>query len=809
MRPYPRQHLLTAVLVPVLGTFFAGGPACVAAQTNAQENRGAVELRLPAQPLAAALQDLSRQSGLQIVAATELLAGLNSRPVSGRMAPSDALRGLLAGTGLVAEPLPNGGYALRRATAADAAPEAASHQLPAVQISARSGAGPTDLTKTYAGGQVARGGRMGLLGNVDLMDTPFNVTAFTAELMQNQQARTIVDVLANDPSSHAAGPWHFDNFYIRGFRVLRDEIGFDGLYGLASSEGILLDGIERLEVLKGPSTLLNGASTSGTTGGAINLVPKRAGAEPLTRLTTAFISDGNLGAQLDVGRRFGQDQAFGARVNVAYRDGDGQRDRESLNIGNLTAGLDFRGERLRVSADLGSSRQKVDGSNGNFFVANSVTAMPAPPKGKSNLWQTWEYQDKEHSFGMLRADYDLSDNWTAGAAYGRARSLRSQISSFHTIQNAAGDTTAATSGFAASTVTDSGEASLRGRFSTGALDHQLALSASRVESEYSQFRLATLGSYTSNLSNPTIVPDAPAGTDLSSRRSLQSDTTLRSYALADTVSAFDNRLRLTLGVRRQQIRVEGFAVTGARTAFYDQSATTPAVAVVYKPEQGVSVYANYVEALSAGGSAPSTAVNAGEVFAPFVSKQREVGVKVDWGTATGTLSVFQINQPSGLLDAGNRYSIDGEQRNRGVELQSFGEPVRGLRMLGGVTWTQGILLKTQGGLTDGRQAAGAPKWQAKIGGEWDLPFVPGLTATARVNYTSAQPINVENTLRIPSWTRLDLGARYAMRVAGKPVTLRATIENVTDRDYWDAVVAFRAPTYASPRTYLVSATVDF
>ena len=56
------------------------------------------------------------------------------------------------------------------------------------------------LTAPYAGGQVARGGRVGLFGNLAVMDTPFATTSYTGDLARDQQARSVADVLQNDPA---------------------------------------------------------------------------------------------------------------------------------------------------------------------------------------------------------------------------------------------------------------------------------------------------------------------------------------------------------------------------------------------------------------------------------------------------------------------------------------------------------------------------------------------------------------------------------------------------------------------------------
>ncbi len=760
-------------------------------------------IAVPAQPLGDALNALARQFSMPVAAPQALIAGRIAPAVQGLLTAREAVDRLLVGSGLVAE---QGGNAFVIRQATPTALPAPAAQLQAVTVTAsadRAGAPPAP----YAGGQVARGGRMGLLGQADFMDTPFNLTAFTAELIENQQARNIVDVLANDPGAQAGGPRTFDNFYIRGFAVNREEIGFDGLYGIASAEGNLLEGVERVEVLKGPSTLLHGSAPKGTSGGAINLVPKRAGATPLTRFSGSHFGDGNLGGHLDLGRRFGPDQSVGVRLNAALRDGDTAADHESERARNLTLGLDYRGERVRLSADLGDSHTRTDGARSNFYV--TAPKLPGAPAGGTNVWPAWTFQDKKHRFGVLRGEFDLSDRATASLAIGRATSERRMLEAFSILADADGTLNAFGSALHERHERRAAEASVRWSFDTGPVRHQLALAGTQYRSDVTNFQPSIDYAFSSDLYRPT-TPAAPGGDLLAAPLVQLSRTRMDSLAVADTLSLLDDRLRLTLGLRRQKIRVDAHHyATGAFESRYERSETTPAGAALFRVADAMSLYANYVEALSQGVTAPSTAVNANEVFPPFVSRQGELGVKVDHGRLATTLSLFQIRRPSGLLDAGNRYRVDGEQRNRGVELQTFGELLPRWRVLGGATWTQAKLTRTQDGLNDGRQAAGAPRWLLKLGSEWDLTGVPGLTATARVIHTAAQPLTVDNSVRVPGWTRLDVGARYATRLGDRPLVLRASVENLTNRSYWDSVPAFQVVTYAAPRTVLLSATVDF
>jgi len=108
----------------------------------------------------------------------------------------------------------------------------------------------------------------------------------------------------------------------------------------------------------------------------------------------------------------------------------------------------------------------------------------------------------------------------------------------------------------------------------------------------------------------------------------------------------------------------------------------------------------------------------------------------------------------------------------------------------------GLQEKTRDGLTDGKTALNAPEVSLKLGGEWDASFLAGLTLTSRMIYTSEQFVDQANTLTIPDWWRLDIGARYAMKAGGRPLPLRAAVENVTDEAYWANSFLYRG----APRT---------
>jgi iron complex outermembrane receptor protein len=157
---------------------------------------------------------------------------------------------------------------------------------------------------------------------------------------------------------------------------------------------------------------------------------------------------------------------------------------------------------------------------------------------------------------------------------------------------------------------------------------------------------------------------------------------------------------------------------------------------------------------------------------------------------------------------GTMFAADAEQRNRGVELNAMAERAAGLRVLGGITWIEAEITRSSNAALLGKRPVGVPRVQAHIGAEWDLGLVRGLTLTGAVFHAGRQDVDAANTRSIPSWTRLDLGVRYATTIAGQLTTFRALLRNAADRDHWSGVSSFGGLAQGAPRTVQLSATVD-
>ena len=689
-----------------------------------------------------------------------------------------------------------------------------------VVIHASADASAGGLKAPYAGGQVARGGRVGLLGSQDVMDTPITITNYTSKLIQDQQAISLADVLQNDPAVRVTrGFGNFQQAYmVRGLVVYSDDISYNGLYGLLPRQYLAAELVERVEVLRGASAFLNGAAPGGSgLGGAVNVMPKRAANAPQAE-TTVGVDGGKLSEAIDVGRRFGAQREFGLRGNVVHSEGDSSVKGERDKLDAALLGADWRVGNVRLSADVGTQDNRIKAATPNITVFGKV---PFAPEADKQLAQPWSYSHERDTFGTLRAEVDLLPNLTAWGAAGFREGHEDNQLEAVTVD---GNSGAQTLYGAANSRKDSiktGEVGLRGTFATGPIRHTVVGSFGAYQAvSKNAFAFSNFAGVPAGTLYDTTFIGVPDETYYTGGSKLDDPlTTLRvvtrSEALADTLAFAGDRVLLTLGARRQQIESTSFDYgTGAVTTPASKDARiTPIAGLVFKVNKQVSLYGTYIEGLVAGDVAPLTyfdssfavhpVTNAGQAFKPYQTRQGEIGVKVDTGSYGGTASVFQSRKQNFGLVGATFEEID-TQRNRGAELTVYGEALPGVRVLGGASFLDATL--------SGKQVIGSPKSQFNLGFDFDVPSVQGLALNVRAVHTARQYADAANTLVVPAWNRYDIGGRYAMDVGSHEVTLRAGVNNVTNRNYWASAGGYPGQGYltvGSPRTFVFSGTFAY
>ncbi len=708
----------------------------------------------------------------------------------------------------------------RAAAAAVPASAASGAETQEVVVRASADASAGGLRAPYAGGQVARGGRVGLLGSQDVMDTPFTITNYTSKLIQDQQAASLADVLQNDAAVRVTrGFGNFQQAYmVRGLVVYSDDISYNGLYGLLPRQYLAAELVERVEVLRGASAFLNGAAPGGSgLGGAINVSPKRAADAPQAEITVG-VDGGQVSEAIDVGRRFGEQKTLGLRANVVHREGSTEVDGEKDQLDAALLGADFHVGGIRVSADVGTQDHRIAAATPNINVFGGV---PAAPDAKRQIAQPWSYSHERDGFGTLRAEVDVRPDVTAWAAGGFRDGREDNRLEAVTIDAATGAQTLYGSANTRKDSIRTGEIGLRATVDTGPVRHTIVGSYGAYQSvsknafAFSDFSGVPAGT----LYDTTLVAIPDETDDTGGSQLAHPLTTLRvltsSEALADTLSFASDRVLLTLGARRQQIETTSFDYgTGAVSTPASRDArVTPVAGLVYRLDRQVSLFGTYIEGLVAGDVAPLTYVdsalvqhdvtNGGQAFKPYQTRQGEIGVKVDTGRYGGTVSVFTSTRPNYGLD-GATFELLSKQRNRGAEISVYGEAMPGVRVLAGASFLDARL--------QGHEVIGSPRSQYNAGVDFDVPGVEGLALNVRGVHTAKQFADSANTEGVPAWTRLDIGGRYTFDVSAHAVTLRAGVDNLTGRNYWASAGGYPGQGYltvGAPRTFVASATFAY
>lgn len=671
--------------------------------------------------------------------------------------------------------------------------------------------------QTYAGGQVARSTQLGVLGERDFMDTPFTTISYTAQRMENTMKTTVAEVLQSDPGVRYQYPSGtlMENYYIRGLTYNGGNMSLNGVTGMAPYGSAATEFLENVELQKGPTALLSGINPGGEVAGAINLTMKRAQQEPIRKISLDYAAPGRKGVHADISSRLGAQDEFGARVNAVRRDGrfgvDGQTQGRKL----ASLALDYVGERWGVTVDGYYIKDDFSGAGGylvqsvhkDFLSAHRLPAAPDPGKGIKGL-----YGALENKAVMMRAEYYARPDLYAYFGVGKAKNEYTGFVGGAIVINPDknGDAQVQVTNGRVGLDKWSYDGGVHWKTETGTWKHDVVLGFSVLDLKNDN--AVNSASFTDNLYHFAFSGENLPLTPSASEQVRIQRYKMSSWVLADAISSQDDKWSVIVGMRHQTVDQKRFHPrSGQLMQTYKKSKQTPMVSVLVKlwgPQ--VALYASYIEGLRPGPVVPfgRGLKNEGYVFAPYATKQYEVGVKWDAGTLANTLSVYQIEQPNQYMTQDKEMTLDGKQRYRGAEWNVFGEIKPGLRLLGGVAYANATVAKAMGA-TEGKSVVANPRWQASLGVEWDVPSCPDLTLTTQWRFAGEQYVDPMNQIVLPSSTRWDIGARYQMKWDGHPVTWRMAVENVLNSSEWGGLRAGYVVYPGTERTVKLSATVSF
>ena len=667
--------------------------------------------------------------------------------------------------------------------------------------------------QNYADGKLAKEAKLGALGNKSVIDTPFSVTTYTAKTISDNQAATVSEVLKNDPSiRETTNSGHLnENIQIRGFSVGFEDYNINGLYGMAPTGRIPTDIIDSVTVLKGPNALVAGMAPAGSVGGVVMAQTKRAN-QDLTRVSASYEDDGYYKSGFDVARRLGNNKEFGVRVGGSYGQGehiiDGMDDTNSTGV----VALDYTTDKLKLNFDAYAVRDKRDNGSPVMVSMGTIKQVIAAPSGDSNFFPNIHGEQSSQYLGVS-GEYKFSPDLKVfgGAGYTEKEYSGHIFGTRMIVQNA---TTGAASsqyyrvGYQEHAV--AANLGLEGKFDTGAIQHTLGLRADYLTRNYWQHSAATSNAFNTNLYNPIVDASEQMPTSYPTIVPY-ADNRYVSYNLTDQMSMLDDKLQVILGARYQDIDTQNLY----KKTKYSSDKLSPSLGLVVKPfGEDLSFYASYVEGLSEGVTVSDitypTATNKGETLAPYQTKQYELGTKYQVGSWLNTLALYQIEKPEVYQDTVTKaVKDDAETRSRGIEFSTAGQLTEDLSLMANLAYIDAEYVKSGTASQVGNTVIGTPDFTAGLGMDYKIPVVDGLSVNARASYVSEQYLNTDNSLELPDYTILDLGAKYATKIGGVNTTFLANVDNVTNKKYWEGVFNSYYATVGGARTYKLGVTFDF
>lgn len=674
--------------------------------------------------------------------------------------------------------------------------------LPAVKVSASS----VDDTPLHLTTPVSNGA----LGTRSQLDTPFSTTVVTGEDLANRQANKLGDVFAGDASvtdnSNAYSAWA-TYITIRGLPIdWQNGFKIDGNPFISYGITMPYENLERVELLKGAGGFMYGFAQPG---GVVNYVTKKPGKDPVTSFDMGYRMDGVISEHADLSRRFGPDGMFGARINYTheqgktYNAGDINRNSVALALdGQLTSDLD-----VYFNAIYQTSRSS--GQTPAIYVSPTYagTSLPATISGGSNLLNSaGQHLNTNLQLYTAGVKYQIAPDWTFNTSASYSKSSRDRNESTLTLANQAGDYSDYRWNGDEGHQDIYWQGTFEGKVKTGPFTHQLVFGASyqHQTNDYNNAATTaggTLGAGNLYVQNPYFFY---SGSGLEKYRA--SEINQKALFLSDTMQ-ITSRWSLLAGLRYTNYDQETFAESGATTASYGKNGVvTPTFALMYKLDPLTTIYASYLESLEAGQIVADTYANGGSVLNPLRSRQYEVGIKTEHERWSANAALFRIERGASYANDQNVLMQDGDSIYEGVEA---GGSVRL-----GRSWQVGgdiMLLDTwyaKGQTYNGKRVAGAPQFTAAARVSYDVPFVPGLQLGADAKYTGNTKVRPAGDLETGGYMLVNLGANYMTRIGGHDVTLRAAIDNLTNRRYW----MFQYDSYIAPgdpRTVSLNAKIDF
>lgn len=666
-----------------------------------------------------------------------------------------------------------------------------------------------------------------------LQKIPASVSILTADLIAEQHARVLSDVIKNDAAigEGYAAIGYYPNFVSRGFELdLASSYLINGNV-IRGEQNVALENKERVEILKGISAIQSGMSTPG---GVVNYVTKRP--KDIQALTFSADQHGQFSVATDLGGFLGDEQQFGYRINLVNEQMESYVDHVDGERYLAALALDWKtSEQSKLEFDLEAQRSEQKSVPGYQLLDGKV---PENVKWDRLLgYQTWGKPVTIDSLNSsLKYSYALNDDWNLGLVAAHSKSRVDDYSSFaygYYREGCLEEYSCNTFGKAGeydiydyqnpddTYQTNQFKIKLDGLLHTDRALHYLNFDLTHTDKSRNRYngvnQYINSEDYVGNIYQDTydrIPEDGDLGPYFKALDSKQTALTfLDRIEWNDHWSTLIGGKWIELDEQAQAYVYSEDQVIKVRDT--DLGKFLPQFAVSYSPVESTTVYAAYAKGLSDGKTAPWFAENATETLAPIYSEQYEIGLKQQIKQFLFTASLFDLrqdNQYSKPMDTGFMFVQEGEQHSRGLELGLNGVLTDDLALTSSFTWTKARLENVEAVEYGNHQAQNVPKARFATHLRYNVPSIAGFTVLAGGQYSSSKYANKEGAAKVAGYSVVDLGAAYQFKLNTTDALLRLNINNLFNKKYWRDAGEFLGDDYlflGSPRTATLSFNLNF
>jgi iron complex outermembrane receptor protein len=677
---------------------------------------------------------------------------------------------------------------------------------------------------------------VGTLDGTTLKETPLSVTVVTRDLLTDQAARLLSDVIGNDASigEDYAPVGYYGDYEIRGFPIdLATGLEINGMT-IAGEQDVPLENKERVEFLKGIAGIESGVASAG---GLINYVTKRPAAVKAVDLATDH--RGSSYGAIDLGSLLGGQKQVGVRVNLA-----GEKIESYVNDANgwRAMGAGAADWKLSPKAILKGDveyQHKVERSVCGYQLLGGTTVPDLDKVHPSTMLgeQSWSKPNTFDTFNTgARFDDDLSSAWRAFAAASYSHSLIDDNvvypygCSYEALCQGNGGGApdyffAPDGGYDIYDYRNPGElridaqaeAMVAGHVMTGPIEHDLAAGGVAFLRSFQQPSSSVydyVGAenvYQPNLAFPIEIDPSTGKPDQAGPRMLNEDNHQMAAVMLDRIHLTEN-VQLLAGGRYDSVRDHNYG--GGKTT--GKKVWLPQYAATFSPSGSLTLYGNYGVTLSLGPQAPWWA--GGYYLDPFYSRQTEVGAKYQPGQRILlTAALFRMRAPffypKVIDDLGNQSFVSqGRETHHGIELNAEGKAASWLRLSASASAIRAISDNTGTPAFNNKQVLNVPHLRTAAFADIALSHAHGLHLMPGWSYTGRKEATRDDLVSVAGYNLFNLGARYTPGGERGHVAVRLYADNIADKRYWKDTGANYGDTFihlGAPATVRLSAHYTF